>query len=72
MDMTTIIINGTTYEETIIDNHNHLGLFWEGALIAKTRGNYCLVSADGSAKIEDVKKWMYTTKATHIAHTTMI
>lgn len=72
MDMTRIEINGHAYEEAIIDDHNDLGLFFEGVLIAKTRGTYCLVNADGSARIEDVKKWITTTKAYYIAHTTRI
>lgn len=73
MEMTRIEINGNTYEESIIDDRNELGLFRDGALIAKTKDDYCLILMDSTIKIDDVKNWMiYCTKALHIAHTMYI
>ena len=66
-----IEINGTMYEDDCINDEMYLMI--EGVLIAKTIGDYCLVNADGSARIEDVKKWMeFCTEAKYIAHTTRI
>jgi len=65
----TIEINGTAYAEALLEGKkDEMALYRDGVEIARTCGLYCLVTTDGTVKINDVREWAASLMVFHLAH----